>query len=479
MTRRLLLGTLLLVLGALLPSRARACGGCFSPPQTSFSQVTGHRMAFAVSPERTVLWDQFEYSGSPEEFSWVLPVARGAYLEEANQAWFDALDVATRVRVTGPALSCASSNGAGCACGAMSADASEAGSSGLATNNTVQVIDQRNVGPYEVVTLRTEQGQELFGWFEENGYFVPDDISPVVEAYVSEGYDFIAVKLRPGQGVQQMTPVRVITPGGQGLLPLRMVAAGVGDQVGIVLYVIGDARYQMPDLEEVTIDEDELVWDFSKAESNYARLRQAALSENGGFSFLTTFADSGVFSKSTPRPMQTSRGTFADSLADLYFAQAAESDGTASSCDVVQEGLQTSPVIVEDWDSRAPPASGSLVCGGYSDLATALVGLAPARAWLTRLDLELPKYALSMDCVVERNADQTQVDSDLTAARSKGRPEGCEQLVYTSGLAELPRLPPSLVWCALGVASAVALGRRRRTRTGKMSHPLGRMSRHG
>ncbi len=84
------------------PGWAQACGGCFGPPQT-VSTVTAHRMAFAVSKERTVLWDQFEYSGSPEEFSWVLPVAPGAYLEASTEAWFDALEGMTATRVSPPA----------------------------------------------------------------------------------------------------------------------------------------------------------------------------------------------------------------------------------------------------------------------------------------------------------------------------------------------------------------------------------------
>ena len=69
--------TLLSCVTLLAPARSEACGGCFGPPSTT-STVTGHRMAFAVSAERTVLWDQFEYSGAPEDFSWVLPVLRDA-----------------------------------------------------------------------------------------------------------------------------------------------------------------------------------------------------------------------------------------------------------------------------------------------------------------------------------------------------------------------------------------------------------------
>src|SRR5262245_45713297 len=77
-----------------VPRTAEACGGCFGP-QSSPTLVTGHRMAFAISDAQTVLWDQFEYTGNPEDFSWVLPVRPGAYVELAEDAWLTSLDAFT------------------------------------------------------------------------------------------------------------------------------------------------------------------------------------------------------------------------------------------------------------------------------------------------------------------------------------------------------------------------------------------------
>lgn len=450
-----------------ISSRALACGGCFAPPQMSASEVVGHRMVFAVSDDRTVLWDQFEYTGAPEEFSWVLPITPGAYVEEAEQAWFDALDAATQKTITGPRLTCGNGDGNddfGCACGAMvSADSADASGSSFQDPDSVHVVDRRTVGPYDVVTLHSEAGDELFRWFEDNGYFVPEDIAPIIEAYVSEGSDFIAVKLRPGQGVQQMTPVRVITPGGEGLLPLRMVAAGVRDQVDIVLYVIAEQRYKMPDLTEVYVSEAELVWDFEKSDSNYLRLRQSALSKNGGFSYLTAFAGAGVFAESGLRAMTTTNGSFVTNLADLYQAQAAEADGIALPCpaNLIAQRLATPMRVVEDWDGIEMPASGALACGEYTDLATAMVGLRPDRAWITRLELTLPRYALSMDCILEPHETTDEVSAFLTATKSKGVPNGCRAAVFSSTTVAAPPADPRLLLLLLvaGVAAAAVTRR--------------------
>ncbi|MDP9001382.1 MAG: DUF2330 domain-containing protein, partial [Myxococcota bacterium] len=81
---------------------ARACGGCFNirSAGTETSVVTDHRMAFSVSTQQTVLWDQIQYSGNPAEFAWVLPVRAGAVVQLSNDEWFAALDAMTRPVIT-------------------------------------------------------------------------------------------------------------------------------------------------------------------------------------------------------------------------------------------------------------------------------------------------------------------------------------------------------------------------------------------
>ena len=63
-------GTLSLASALLASNDARACGGCFHVASTTESTVvTAHRMAFALSPTHTVLWDQVQYAGNPSEFA--------------------------------------------------------------------------------------------------------------------------------------------------------------------------------------------------------------------------------------------------------------------------------------------------------------------------------------------------------------------------------------------------------------------------
>ncbi len=445
-----------------------ACGGCFAPPQDT-SSVTGHRMAFAVSDERTVLWDQFEYSGSPEDFSWVLPIAPGAYLEEAEQGWFDALEAMTAAVVSPPNIPCASREDSGCS-GEDASGRADFQLDSAINNGGVSVLFRATVGPYETVTLRSEDPDALTDWLDAGGYVVPAGIESVIAEYVSEGADFLALKLAPGKDVQQMTPVRVVTPSGDPILPLRMVAAGVRDEVDIVLYVIAEGRFTIPDLEPVELDLDQLSWDFNTQDSNYEQLRDRTLREHDGRTVLTTFAsplggDNGVWTSLLANyaalpvdPNQPSFGpppprcsTFSDPVRALLGSNGVVSDACYGQLEI------PAPVACNETDDAN--SSAVLVCGEGTDFAAAMVGMRPGRTWLTRLEMTLPRSALNMDCAVEK-IDNEQVSNRLTARRFEGPPP-CEPALFTASVSAEQK-PPLSVW-VLGLAGALVLSRRLRT----------------
>jgi Uncharacterized protein conserved in bacteria (DUF2330) len=312
----------------LVESDARACGGCFSRP-TENTIVTDHRMAFAVSPAQTVLWDQIEYTGDPKDFSWVLPVRSGAVVELSHDEWFEALDALTRPVITGPSRNCGQGGGIGC--GGFSA--SGLSDTAVGGDNGVQVLNQSVIGPYDTVTLKSTDPNALDDWLQVNGYAIPDGIRPTIAAYVSAGFDFIALRLAPGQGVQAMQPVRVVTQGADPTLPLRMVAAGAGAQVGITLYVISEGRYEArsPFFNDV-IHDSQLVWLHGDNRSNYQELSQQIMQSRGGRTWLTEFAASASLqpSPSAGPPYCGGFGTssggaspssFPATLADYYLAQ--------------------------------------------------------------------------------------------------------------------------------------------------------------
>ncbi len=422
----------------LLPTRALACGGCFHGPVTTSTPtvVTGHRMAFAISETQTVLWDQFEYEGEAEDFSWVLPVRPGAFLELAADAWLSALDTFTTTSVVSPTLNCAQSNsGSGCACGGMASDDEDL-SGGTATNgggSNVTVVRHETVGPYETVTVRSTDPNALTTWLVDNGYTIPGEIQPVIDAYVNEGNDFLALKLQAGYGVQQMEPVRVITPGGDYLLPLRMVAAGIGSFVDIKLFVIAEQRYGLPDLAEVSVVPKDVVYDFATNTSNYLEERNEALAQNRGKSFIVPFARRQAFRLPNQHPTlgtaqyRTSDGLgFASSLADLYFKQAAIDDAVTATACAALDRLDSSASVVESCPTGGCSASeipsAGFVCQEHSDLATALTGMVPANVWVTRIEMNPPSTALDADCIAEPAVAQTEVEPYVEALQFENPP---------------------------------------------------------
>jgi hypothetical protein len=258
---------------------ARACGGCFHPPPQPTqvaSDITDERMLLAVSQTQTTLYDQIRYSGSPSSFAWVLPIKGTVTVGLSADVLFDSVDALTATQIEPPASSCpqpqCNNSGGGCM-GAASTNDFASGNAGGGWPPPVTVTKQENVGPYATVQLHSKDSSALAAWLGGNGFVIPADVTPVLEAYVNEGFDFLALKLLPNQGVQAMRPVRVTSPGAGFSLPLRMAAIGTGATVGITIWVVSDGRYEPQNFPFFHIDDAALVWDWKTSLSNYTSVR--------------------------------------------------------------------------------------------------------------------------------------------------------------------------------------------------------------
>jgi hypothetical protein len=259
---------------------ASACGGCFHPPTQTASDITDERMLLSVSTLQTTLYDQIRYSGSPTAFAWVLPIHGTVDVGLSADVLFDSVDVLTQTTIVPPVPNCPSP---ACRAPVAQGAANNAGLGG-GGDSTVVVTKQQNVGPYATVQLHSSDTSALDNWLLQNGFLIPDAVVPVLSQYVAEGFDFLAMKLLPGQGVQAMRPVRVTSPGASLSLPLRMAAVGTGASVGITIWVVGDGRYEPQNFPFFHIDDSELVWDFNTNLSNYTTLRlqhESALGNSG------------------------------------------------------------------------------------------------------------------------------------------------------------------------------------------------------
>lgn len=281
-------GALALLAGLAGTPTAFACGGCFGPTGQP-TLVTAHRMAISLSTERTILWDQFEYAGDPDDFVWVLPVAgdQDVTVELADNAFFQALQQATAIQLQGPFRSTGGGGGGGFGCGAADgAFASEAGP----MSPPVTVYHQGAVGPYETATIGSEDPEALLTWMQERDYAVPDEMLPTIAYYVERGMNFVALRLSPGESVTRMQPVRVITPGMNVSFPLRMVAAGVGESVALELFVIAEGRYEAANFPNGEVAREDIVYDWATDQYNYDALADAVIASGDNRTWLTEFA---------------------------------------------------------------------------------------------------------------------------------------------------------------------------------------------
>ena len=491
---------------------AKACGGCFVPP-TENTVVTGHRMAMALSKDRTVLWDQIDYSGDPTEFSWVLPVKPGAILELAHNAFFQTLDAGTSTTVAQPnpncfgsgdgfgsvgggddtfGCGCASENGAPSAGGNFAGDFNGPGDPPPPPD--VQVVSQQTAGPYDVVTLSTDVPGALNTWLDDNGYAVPDEMQPIIDAYVADGFDFIALKLLPGVGVNRMAPVRVITQGASFTLPLRMVAAGTGAQTALSLFVIAEGRYEAANFGNVTVPQQDVLWDFNEQSSNYAELRLEQLQQDDGHVWLTSFAKRGVLLDHLSDPLFTPNmgnanpyvtysgaGWAANTLADAYLELAAV-DGVEE--DVLEckmrlnAAAEMNGLVVDNCDDEGncTPLNDSeislsdFICGEIDDLGAALLGMHAEDVWVTRLDANLPREALIQDLELTAPMAQDRVENRFVADFDEEKACGpTPSSAALGGRKPARKLPGGLVaLCLGGLAVGLMLRRRREQPLGEL-----------
>jgi hypothetical protein len=258
---------------------AAACGGCFHPPTQVASDITDERMLLAVSTVQSTLYDQLRYAGSPSSFAWVLPIHGTVDVGLSADVLFDSVDVLTETQIVSPTPPCPPPPPN---CFFASGASSGTASGGPVSAPVVTVTKQENVGPYATVQLHSTDATALDNWLAQNGYTIPAAVKPVIAQYLAEGFDFLAMKLLPNQGVQAMRPVRVTTPGASLSLPLRMAAVGTGPSVGITIWVVSDGRYEPQNFPFFTIDASQLVWDWTTSSSNYTTLRARNEAALGG-----------------------------------------------------------------------------------------------------------------------------------------------------------------------------------------------------
>jgi len=133
----------------------------------------------------------------------------------------------------------------------------------------VTVLFEGVVGPYETVTISSDDPMALIAWLQEREYAVDDAMLPTITYYTERNANFVVLRLAPQAGVDRMQPVRVTSSGLSLTFPLRMVAAGVELTVDLELFVFAESRMEAANFGNAEVDRDTVVYDWATSTFNY------------------------------------------------------------------------------------------------------------------------------------------------------------------------------------------------------------------
>jgi MYXO-CTERM domain-containing protein len=280
--RSFLLLTAALATGFLLtPRPAQACGGFFCGQQPV--DQSAERILFAVNDDGSVtMITQISYLGKDDDFAWILPlpdVPVDGSLATFPQAALVSLDANTGPQIQ-PPFDCFYAD--------ASSGPTSAGAGGREGGVVVHV--RAEVGPYDVVVVESADPSELVTWLRDNRYRVTEAMVPYIERYTSEGMKFLALKLQPDADVNDIAPFAMTLPAGSPGVPLRMTAIAAEPEMGVVVFILGDKRYQPANWPDLTIDPADIEFDYYDYRSNWASLVARAVDDAGGQGFVTEMA---------------------------------------------------------------------------------------------------------------------------------------------------------------------------------------------
>ncbi len=292
---------------ATAPRAATACGGTFcdapAPGQPPMPVAqTGENVLFVMSGGTVEAHVQIQYSGDPARFAWIVPVPTVPELEVGSEPLFDALLTGTvpTFNVAGSADACGSSpgyssGGVGCSSSDSSGTAAySAGGGGYAPpdwHGAEPDATHQSVGAYDVVVLQPASAAELTTWLTDNSYLPDPAAGPILTDYLSKGYVFVAVKLNPDAGSDEIHPLVIRYTGDSPCVPLKLTSIAAKQDMGVRTFFLGQHQV-VPTGEYKSVSIDPARFDWVDLAQNYddavGRAVDAPLAN--GHAFVTEYA---------------------------------------------------------------------------------------------------------------------------------------------------------------------------------------------
>lgn len=261
---------------------AAACGGLFCDNNAAPTLQTSETILFEVPGDGTItVTVGISYSGSPENFSWIIPVRETPDLSVTHPNFLSLLDAATMPRFRLPELVCSYPD----ICGACDGAGMPEGGG----DSSVHVRDLPAVGPYDPEVISSEDPGALIDWLDDNGYGVTSAMEPLIAEYVTSNMKFLGLKLTPGETVGSIAPLRMTYAGTTPSVPLRLTAVGARPDMAVSVVVAAATRYQPGNWPGFAVDRNN-VRASALGGTNYGALVAWRIDERGGRAWVTEMA---------------------------------------------------------------------------------------------------------------------------------------------------------------------------------------------
>jgi hypothetical protein len=260
-------------------SAVSACGGLFCQNVPVDQQA--ERIIFTVNDDGTITaYVQINYVGEAPDFSWVVPVPSTPRVDVAEIASFDELSNLTSPMFIPPLMPA-------CAPIPMPSMAMEDSAGG----GSVDVLASGTAGPYAYNVVTSIDPDALITWLRTNNYRITEQMEPLVHAYTDEGMVFLAMKLQPEQGVQDIQPVVMTYISEEPMIPLRLTAVAATPNMNVVTWIFGDAQALPTNYAHPVIDDTNIRGTFFTSDgTNYLQLVDQTVDLYNGRAFITEYA---------------------------------------------------------------------------------------------------------------------------------------------------------------------------------------------
>ena len=271
-----------LIVSVLSVSAATACGGLFCQNVPVDQQA--ERIIFTVNDDDTIsAYVQINYTGSAPDFSWVVPVPSVPEVDVAEMSSFNELSNLTAPIFFPPLMP-------DCAQVPMPAMALNESVRSL-EDGGVEVLASGTAGPYAFDVVTSPDPNALILWLRDNSYRITEQMEPLVHVYTDEGMVFLAMKLQPDQGAQDIQPVKMTYESTQPMIPLRLTAVAANPNMSVLTWIFANARMETINYARPTINDADLRGDFSQfGGTNYMNLVDQTIDLYDGRAFITEYA---------------------------------------------------------------------------------------------------------------------------------------------------------------------------------------------